>query len=130
MPLTKHEKQEIVDEVYKKLQPELENFKNNVSTQIKSIYSELINNSVDAKTNYSKLDKKLDNLLFTLVGNDLDNENSLFARFKRVESFLNIIKEKKAFIIGSLAGITTIVGIVIGALYFIMQIVNFLKNTK
>jgi polyhydroxyalkanoate synthesis regulator phasin len=91
MPLTKHEKQEIVDEVYKKLQPELENFKNNVSTQIKSIYSELINNSVDAKTNYSKLDKKLDNLLFTLVGNDLDNENSLFARFKRVESFLNII---------------------------------------
>jgi hypothetical protein len=130
MPLTKHEKQEIVDEVYKKLQPELENFKNNVSTQIKSIYSELINNSVDAKTNYSKLDKKLDNLLFTLVGNDLDNENSLFARFKRVESFLNIIKEKKAFIIGSWAGITTIVGIVIGALYFIMQIVNFLKNTK
>lgn len=128
--MTSEEKKEIVEQVYNKLQPELEHFKNNVSNQIKSIYSQLKNNSDAAEINYFTVNKKLDDLLFTLVGNDLDKENSFFARFKKVEAFLDVIKEKKSFIIGSWAGITTIISIAVGILYAVINIVHFFKGTK
>lgn len=130
MPLSEVEKKQIADAVYKQLKGDIDHLKNNVHNQLNGVYKTLNNNADDARVSHAELSAKVDQLMFTLVGNDFDKENSFFARFKKVESFLEIVKEKKAYVVGGWIAISAMIGMFVAAVYFLIQVINFFKHGK